>query len=409
MKLSPKQAEYLQNSNKLINLKIGAKGSGKTFIDTAFVIPQRIMERKGKKGEMFILGVTKETIERNVLKLMRSHYGELVSPINSRNVCHMFGEDVYCLGAEKVNQITKLQGSTAKYVYGDEVVRWHEEVWITMLATLRTDCSCFDGACNPEQPTHYIKKYIDKPQNQQDLYIQNYVIDDNPFYPKKQLEALKRQYSGTIFYDRYILGLWKRAEGSIYSKFSENHDKYIKQCESMSRGDIYIGVDFGGNKSATTFVATWVAYSYSHIHTLESERHTTNLDPDELNALYVKFITKITNKYKLPKIVYADSAEQVLIRGMRTASQRANINVGIVNSIKNQINERIKLTTSLMGQGRYFVQKECTSLISALDDAVYDNKSLVDLRLDNGTSDIDTLDGSEYSYEWALNALIYKK
>ena len=67
------------------------------------VIPKRIRERIGKDGLAVILGVTKSTIERNVLEPMRNVYGaDLVGTINSQNKCYLFGEWVYCLGAEKV-------------------------------------------------------------------------------------------------------------------------------------------------------------------------------------------------------------------------------------------------------------------------------------------------------------------
>jgi hypothetical protein len=39
-----------------------------------------------------------------------------------------------------------------------------------------------------------------------------------------------------------------------------------------------------------------------------------------------------------------------------------------------------------------------TNVVTALSDAVYNDK-VPDERLDNGTSDIDTLDGLEYSFE----------
>lgn len=77
-----------------------------------------------------ILGVTKSTIERNILEPMRNIWGtDLVGEINSQNICYLFGERVYCLGAEKVSQVSKLRGSSIKYVYGDEVADWNEEVF----------------------------------------------------------------------------------------------------------------------------------------------------------------------------------------------------------------------------------------------------------------------------------------
>ena len=73
--LSAKQNEYIRNSNKRWNIKTGATQSGKTYLDYYYTIPARIRERAGKDGLNFILGVSKSTIERNILEPMRNIYG----------------------------------------------------------------------------------------------------------------------------------------------------------------------------------------------------------------------------------------------------------------------------------------------------------------------------------------------
>lgn len=70
--------------------------------------------------------------------------------------------------------------------------------------------SCFDGSCNPEHPTHWLKEFID--DDRLDIYLQRYTIFDNPFLDPRFVEELCKEYEGTIYYDRLILGLWKRAE-----------------------------------------------------------------------------------------------------------------------------------------------------------------------------------------------------
>ena len=130
VQLSHKQIEYINNATKRWNIKIGATQCGKTFIDVQYIIPHRIMDGVGKKGLNVILGVSKETIERNVLEPMRDLWGDdLVSIINSRNFATIFGEKVYCLGAEKVSQVSKLRGAKFKYVYIDEIVDINEQVF----------------------------------------------------------------------------------------------------------------------------------------------------------------------------------------------------------------------------------------------------------------------------------------
>ena len=61
-----------------------------------------------------------------------------------------------------------------------------------------------------------------------------------------------------------------------------------------------------------------------------------------------------------------------------------------------------------MAQGRFcYVENECQSLVSALCTAVWDPKEVTkNKRLDDGTSDIDSLDSFEYTIERRISQLI---
>ena len=210
-----------------------------------------------------ILGVSKESIERNVLQPMREIYTDkLVGNINNRNIARVCGEDVYCLGAEKVSQVAKIQGASIKYCYGDEIAKWNKEVFQMLKSRLDKPYSCFDGACNPEHPTHWLKEFLD---SDADIYLQHYELFDNPHLPQAYVENLCKEYEGTILYDRLIKGRWKRAEGAIYRNYADSPgafavagktiiDKPLERRPKIQR--IVVGVDFGGNQSGHSFVAT---------------------------------------------------------------------------------------------------------------------------------------------------------
>lgn len=239
MLLSPKQREFVKYGTHRWNFKGGATRSGKTYLDFRWIIPIRIRERIGKDGLAVILGVTKSTIERNVLEPMRNLYGDmLVGTISSDNTAWIFGEKCYCLGAEKVSQVSKIRGASIKYCYGDEVADWSEEVFALLKSRLDKEYSCFDGTFNPQYPDHWLKKFLD---SNADIFSQTYTIDDNPFLPESFKENLKKEYEGTVYYDRYILGLWVRAEGLVYPMFG---DGCITQ-EIPDTGDYYISIDYG--------------------------------------------------------------------------------------------------------------------------------------------------------------------
>lgn len=264
--LSPKQNEYIRKSNARWNLKIGAVRSGKSYVDVDYIIPQRLRNVSGKEGLAVIMGVSRETIERNVLQPMREKYTDrLVGNINSRNIARVCGEDVYCLGAEKVSQVAKIQGSSIKYCYGDEIAKWNKEVFSMLQSRLDKPYSVFDGSCNPESPTHWLKSFIDRTDI--DIYTQKYTIFDNPFLPEKFVTSLCKEYEGTVYYPRYILGEWTRAEGLIYPMY----ESAIVDDIPTEYSDFSMSIDYGTQNAFAAIIwgkskDTWYAideYYYS--------------------------------------------------------------------------------------------------------------------------------------------------
>lgn len=411
MQLSRKQNEYIVNANCRWNIKSGAVRSGKSYVDTAFMIPYRIRERSGKPGLNVILGVSKESIERNVLQPMREIYtSKLIGTINNRNVANVCGEDVYCLGAEKISQVAKIQGSSIKYAYGDEVAKWNKEVFRMLQSRLDKTYSCFDGACNPENPTHWLKEFLD---SDADIYLQHYRIFDNPYLPKEYVQNLCKEYEGTVYYDRYIEGLWKRAEGSIYRRFADNPDSFIKKPDIEHISRIDIGVDFGGNKSGHSFVAT-AKYVNGEVQPVMSRRYINKdypqgIDANVLADIFVEFLDEVVEKYGMPSHVYWDNAETVLGQTIYNACKGRYPQIKVVQALKKRIKDRIDYTIRLMGAGLFSLTDDCKTLSTALQEAVWNEKSMEDERLDDGTSDIDTLDAFEYTIERDINAKTLKR
>ena len=98
--------------------------------------------------------------------------------------------------------------------------------------------------------------------------------------------------------------------------------------------------------------------------------------------------------------IYCDSAEQTLIAGLRAEVALRGLKVEIHNARKYPINDRIRFYTAMMGAGRYKILKSCQTTIDALSEAMWDSdKPTADVRLDDGTTNIDNLDALEYSTE----------
>lgn len=409
MRLTSKQNEYIRNATHRWNIKTGAVRSGKSYVDTAYTIPERIRERIGKPGLSIIFGVSRDTIERNVLQPMREIYGTgLVGTINNRNMAWVCGENTYCLGAEKISQVAKVQGSSIKYAYGDEVAKWNREVFEMLKSRLDKPYSCFDGACNPENPTHWLKEFID---SDVDIYVQKYTIFDNSFLPKEYVKNLCKEYEGTVYYDRLIRGQWKRAEGSIYRAFADSPNRFIRSVNRQEIKEIRIGIDFGGNESGHSFVATAILWN-GIVHPIMSRKHMKKdfpqgIDANKLSELFLMFVADVIAKYGKPQYAFWDNAETVLGQSIENACRKEFPFLLVLPAQKKKINDRINYTIRLMGAGRFFVTPDCMTLKKALQDAVYNSKVLQEERLDDGSTDIDTLDAFEYTIERDIVGIYY--
>ena len=401
---SPMQREFWREADHRWNIKTGATRSGKTYQDY-FLIPKRLLAVADKEGLNVILGNTRETIRRNVLIPMQTLFGvDYVSNLRADNSCVMFGQKVFCLGADNANRVDKVRGSSIKYCYGDEITTWNPDVFDMLKSRLDKPYSRFDGTCNPASPHHWFKKFLD---SDADIYQQAYTIDDNPFLDPSFVANLKKEYSGTILYDRYILGLWVAAEGIIYRQFADAPERFI--LDDLPEGDAVrnavIGVDFGGGTSAHAFCCMGFTIK-GRLVVLDEYREKRALDPNRLAEAFVDFVRRCKARW-LVTDCWCDSAEQTLINGLRAASAAAGLGLNIGNAMKRAINDRIRATCILMGAGRFFVARNCVETIDALKSALWDAKKLTeDVRLDDGTTNIDSLDAMEYSFEREIPALI---
>ena len=363
MLLSPKQREFVKYGTHRWNFKGGATRSGKTYLDFRWIIPIRIRERIGKDGLAVILGVTKSTIERNVLEPMRNIYGdELVGTISSDNTAWIFGETCYCLGAEKVSQVSKIRGASIKYCYGDEVADWSEEVFALLKSRLDKEYSCFDGTFNPQYPDHWLKKFLD---SNADIFSQTYTIDDNPFLPESFKENLKKEYEGTVYYDRYILGLWVRAEGLVYPMFG---DDCITQ-EIPDTGDYYISIDYG---TLNPFSAgLWCVGKRSAVRIAEiyySGRETRAQKTDEE---YCDMVERLAGE-KTIRAVVVDPSAASFIEALRRRGRFK------VRHADNDVMNGIRTVSDFLRNGKIKIHESCENTIREFGLYRWDEKSEVD-------------------------------
>ena len=231
--------------------------------------------------------------------------------------------------------------------------------------------------------------------------MQRYTIFDNPYLPEEFVEQLCKEYEGTIYYDRLILGRWKRAEGSIYKKFADDpevfrceivdqitEDAKYKQIRQQDIVSIEIGLDFGGNKSGHSFVARGYTDDYRLVIGIMSKRimakdENEDIDSNMLDKLFCEFVQEVIEKYSVidrygddvrycnVETVYYDNAETVLGNSIRNAVEKRYPWISVKKARKATINDRIRCTVKLMGAERFFITKDCESLETAFSDAVW--------------------------------------
>ena len=397
------QREFWRNCIHRWNVKTGATRSGKSYQDY-FLIPKRLLACEGKDGLNVILGNTRETIRRNILLPMQSMYGaDYVGNLRADNSCDMFGQKVFCLGADNATHVDRLRGSSIKYCYGDEVTTWNPDVFDMLKSRLDKPYSVFDGTCNPDNPRHWFKRFLD---SDADIYSQAYTIDDNPYLDPVFVANLKKEYTGTVLYERYIKGLWVAAEGVIYRLFADHPERFVvDDLPGQQIRNAVIGVDFGGGKSAHAFCCTGYT-TQGAIVVLDDYREQEALDPNKLGRDFVDFVRRCQMRW-LVTDVWCDSAEQTLINGLRMTAAKDGLAVNIGNAQKRLINDRIRALCMLMGAGKFYVNRACEATIDAIKSAVWDGrKQTQDVRLDDGTTNIDSMDALEYSFEREIPNLI---
>lgn len=354
IEFSPKQREVWRNTidqHHRWNVSYGATRSGKTYLDY-WKIPYRI-RHAGNNGLILLLGNTKGTLERNILDPLRQIWTPaLVGHVGSNNKVHLFGREAYALGADKVNQVSKLQGSGLAYCYGDEMATWHLGVFKMLQSRLDKPGACFDGTTNPADPEHWVKKFID---SDADIYSMGFTIDDNPFLEPSFVENLKREYAGTVYYDRYILGKWVTAEGRVYPMFSDNPDRFLWKGSTLGLdGQFFVSIDYGTVNPMS--MGLWCVRGQQAIRLKEYYHDSRATGKQLTDEEYYTALEELTAGFYIRKIVIDPSAASFIA----TIRRHGKFSVW---PAENSVLNGIRVTATLMNSGMVKIHESCKDAI----------------------------------------------
>ena len=373
MPFSPKQQEYFQKATHRWNVKTGATRSGKTFMDY-FVIPKRILNTGGQ-GLIVILGHTQQTLQRNIIDPMQRIWGtSLVGNVSNRTgAANIFGKKCYVLGADNKARINPIRGSSIEYCYGDEVATWEEGVFQMLKSRLDRPNSIFDGTCNPETPMHWFKTFLD---SDADIYQQSYTIYDNPFLDPEIVHNLEKEYAGTVFFQRFILGEWTLAEGLIYKHFSEEKNLYDKPLsdEIRERSNSYVSIDYG---SANPTAFLYILY--------DPQERIIYVDKEYYYDGRHEVVQKTDADYANDLLAFAppDQVHTVVIDpsalSFRIAVKRLNYRV---KEADNDVLDGIRDVSTLFAIGKLKINAACASILKEIKTYAWDEKAAQQLGID---------------------------
>lgn len=415
--ISPKQRKILAFPYSDYDAIIcdGAVRSGKTSIMTVAFVDWAMREFDGRR--FGICGKTVDSATKNIIVpyismsyakeryTLRWRRSDKLLEVKRGTATNWF--EVF--GGKDESSFMLIQGRTLAGVLLDEVALMPESFVNQALARCSVDGARLWFSCNPQSPSHWFHTdWIERHRERNALYL-HFAMTDNPALSEKTLERYQSMYSG-VFYDRYIRGLWVAADGLIYQQFADEKERYLIDTPPDIMYAV-IGMDFGGSKSAHAMTLTGFTSGFKQVILLDEYYHNNlksgRLSPKQLEEAFVDFVRRAKSKYKVYE-AYCDSAEQTLIEGLTVAAIHAHLGIEVQNAIKGPINDRIAFYNSLMAQDRFKIVRSCTAHIKALEEAVYDDsKPVKDVRLDNGTTDIDSLDSMEYSTETVQDDILY--
>lgn len=371
---SEKQGRVFNQANARWNILTGAVRSGKSYV-TYWLLLKRLAELP--PGRRAIIGKTETTIMRNVLDPLKDlmtiyGYGEQeVSDIyGKKREADICGQKFYCIGANDQRATKKLQGTGFQYVLGDEITTWPEDFFNMLKSRLDKANSKFDGTCNPEGPYHYLKKDLIDRAKELDVFHQHFTIDDNPFLSEEFVRQLKLEYSG-VWYKRYIEGLWVLAEGLVYDMFDP--DKHIVK-EMPQINQTWIGVDYG-TANDTVFLLIGLG-SDNNIYVIDEWRWgRKSKGHSKTDSQLRKALVEFIGKHKVnPQWIFVDPSAASFITECY-AHRQQHPELRKVAHAKNDVNEGIRWTSSLIGAEKLYIHKRCEGLIDELQSYSWDDRA----------------------------------
>lgn len=376
----------------------GAVRSGKTIIMSfAFILWAMYNFDKTSFG---ICGKTVTSAEKNIIKPLQQleqPYYSMSYKISNRMLTVRNGRKenyFYIFGGKDESSYTLIQGSTLAGVLFDEVALMPQSFVDQAIArTLSFHNAKIWFNCNPESPSHWFyKEWLTNPERK--FKHLHFLMTDNPILTEKEINRAENLYSG-VFYDRYIKGLWVRAEGIIFPEFANNPKPWIISAEEVPKDfrAVEVGFDIGGNGSAYALTCTGQGRDGIQYKLKAEKRQAEEMTMHDIERFVCGFCEQCERLYGVNiDMINCDHVAVIVNTINDNTKYRASL------TYKPPLEDRVFLYSKLFANHKVkFVDGMCNDLIDEMQNLVFDDKNDRAIPLDNGTMQIDTWDSNVYS------------
>lgn len=235
-------ADSVRDATARLNIWHGPVRSGKTIHSLiAWIVFTR---RAPKNGLLMMIGRTEETLERNVLIPLSQMLGDLFWYSRGQHRARIGDRLIHLIGEADKRAEEKVRGGTWAGFYRDEMSLGSAEFHRQCMARLSVAGARGFGTTNPDSPHHWLKReWIDR-AHELDVRVFHWPLECNIHLPPAYIAALKAEYQpGSLWYKRFIEGLWVVAEGAVYDFWDEG--LYVRPLEVEQFHELWISADYG--------------------------------------------------------------------------------------------------------------------------------------------------------------------
>lgn len=294
----------------------------------------------------------------------------------------------YLFGGRDERSYALVQGMTLGGALLDEVALMPRSFVEQVLGRCSIRGSKYWFNCNPEGPTHWFYlEWIKKAEKHKVLHL-HFTMSDNLSLDPEIKRRYETNYTG-VFYQRYILGNWVRAEGLVYPMFSKNkhvvdyygEKKRKKQALINPRHMYYVSVDYGvvnpfsaglyDYDPAAQTVTRIKEFYYSGRNKASSDNDPQESTPRVDNEAYYQMLCDLIGDYPIQCIVIDPSAASMIETILKYGKW-------IVRRANNDVLNGIQDVTKYLNAGVLFFDKSCRSAFEEFHLYSWDDKSSTD-------------------------------